>query len=101
MWFFLAKKKKFLDEIPLYSFFGIGKKTYERLSQLGYTKGSELRKAEESFLVGEFGKMGAVFYRMARGLMTEKSFLFVIPNRLVSKQPFPMIRKILLICYSL
>lgn len=35
---------------------------------MGYTKGSELRKAEESFLVQEFGKMGAVFYRMVRGI---------------------------------
>lgn len=63
-----GEEKKFLADLPLNHFFGIGKKTYERLSQLGYTKGSELREAEESILIQEFGKMGAVFYRMARGL---------------------------------
>ncbi|MCW7497915.1 DNA polymerase IV [Leptospira levettii] len=58
----------FLDELPLYQFFGIGKKTFEKLQQLGFSKGKDLRMAEESFLVHEFGKMGAVFYRMARGI---------------------------------
>ncbi|TGM45458.1 DNA polymerase IV [Leptospira vanthielii] len=63
-----GEEERFLDDLPLYSFHGIGKKTYERLSLLGFTKGSELRKAEETFLIQEFGKMGAVFYRMARGV---------------------------------
>lgn len=58
----------FLDALPLYQFFGIGKKTYEKFRQLGFSNGKDLRLADESFLLKEFGKMGAVFYRMARGI---------------------------------
>ncbi|WP_039929598.1 DNA polymerase IV [Leptospira yanagawae] len=67
----------FLDELPLYQFYGIGKKTFEKLQRMGFTKGKDLRQVDESILIKEFGKMGAVFYKMARGLDERE----VIPYR--------------------
>ncbi|MDF3819650.1 DNA polymerase IV [Leptospira sp. 96542] len=61
-------EENFLDAIPLSHFYGIGKKTFERLQSLGLQTGKDLRTFTESQLIAEFGKMGTNFYQMARGI---------------------------------
>ncbi len=58
----------FLSEIPLAKFYGIGKKTAEKMRELGMEKGQDLLAKSESELINHFGKMGSSFFYMARGL---------------------------------
>jgi DNA polymerase-4 len=59
---------KFIDELPVEKFFGIGKVTAEKMHKLGIHKGSELKKMDLLFLLRNFGKTGKFYYDMVRGI---------------------------------
>lgn len=59
---------KFIDELPVEEFFGIGKVTAEKMHKLGIHKGSELKKMDLLFLIRNFGKTGKFYYEMVRGI---------------------------------
>lgn len=59
---------KFIDELPVEKFFGIGKVTAEKMHKLGIHKGSELKKMDLLFLIRNFGKTGKFYFDMVRGL---------------------------------
>lgn len=59
---------KFICDLPIEGFFGIGKVTAEKMHRFGIHTGAELRRANLSFLERNFGKAGRFFYDIARGI---------------------------------
>lgn len=62
------KAKDFLMALPIDEFYGVGKKTAERLNQLEIHDGRELYELPLKFLIDEFGKMGFSLYKKVRGI---------------------------------
>jgi DNA polymerase-4 len=58
----------FLSDLKLGQFYGIGKKTYEKMQMLGWHLGKDLLVVKEEELIKIFGKMGRHYYQMVRGL---------------------------------
>ncbi len=59
---------KFICDLPIEGFFGIGKVTAEKMHRFGIHTGADLRGANLSFLERNFGKAGRFFYDIARGI---------------------------------
>jgi DNA polymerase-4 len=69
--FYLIKPQDaiaFLEQLPIEKFFGIGKVTAQKMRMMGITNGVELKGKEKSFLIRYFGKAGAYFYDVVRGI---------------------------------
>ena len=49
-------------------FWGVGKKTLQKMHFMGIYTGADLRKVSEAHLVEVFGKVGHIFYDFARGI---------------------------------
>ncbi len=60
--------EKFIEELPVERFFGIGKVTAEKMHKLGIHYGSDLKKWDMADLIRNFGKAGVFFYEIARGI---------------------------------
>ncbi len=60
--------KIFLAPMPVGKLYGVGKKTEERLEEMGYKKVEDLQKADLNRLVGLFGTFGAEMQRHAKGI---------------------------------
>lgn len=58
----------FLEELPIRKFYGVGKVTTEKMYQLGIFKGLELKSKTLEFLSTHFGKSGAFYYHVVRGI---------------------------------
>lgn len=58
----------FLEELPIRKFYGVGKVTTEKMYQLGIFKGLDLKAKSLEFLVKHFGKSGAFYYNVVRGI---------------------------------
>ncbi len=64
--------ESFLDPLPIRTIPGIGKKTEERFSQMGFKTISDLKKLDVFSLNSEFGrKIGTYIYNAARGIDDE------------------------------
>ncbi len=72
------KAEKFVEKLKIEDFFGIGKKTAEKLHQMGINTGWDLKQRTEEELVRIFGKYGKVYYLNARGI----DYREVDPNRI-------------------
>jgi DNA polymerase-4 len=59
--------EKFIEELAVEKFYGIGKVTAAKMHQLGIHKGSDLKKWDMVSLVRNFGKAGVFFYDIVRG----------------------------------
>ncbi len=68
---------EFLEELEIRKFHGIGKVTAEKMYQLGIFRGSDLKERPLEFLVEYFGKSGAHYYNIVRGIHNSP----VKPNR--------------------
>jgi len=62
------KAEKFIEELPVEKFYGIGKVTAEKMHKLGIHTGSDLKKWDLVSLVRNFGKTGVFFYDIVRGI---------------------------------
>ena len=60
--------EKFLEDLEIGRFHGVGKATQKKMELLGIYKGSDLKKWNEVDLVKEFGKAGHHYYRIVRGV---------------------------------
>lgn len=60
--------RKFLDQLPIHKFYGVGKVTEEQLKRIGIRTGEDLRKLELNYLVSAFNKRGYILYEFARGI---------------------------------
>ena len=62
------KALDFIAQLPVEDFWGVGKKTLQKMHFMGIFNGGDLRKVSEEHLVDEFGKAGHIFYNFARGI---------------------------------
>ncbi|SFE96381.1 DNA polymerase IV [Thermoflexibacter ruber] len=62
------KAEKFLEELPIEKFYGIGKVTAEKMQKMGIYKGADLKKIEKNVLLKQFGKYGGMYYDIVRGI---------------------------------
>jgi DNA polymerase-4 len=69
----------FLENLPIGKFYGVGKVTEEKMYQLGIFTGRELKEKPLEYLVEHFGKSGAYYYRVVRGIHNSE----VKPDRIV------------------
>jgi len=58
--------EKFVEELPVKKFFGVGKVTAEKMKRMGIEKGADLKKFTKLEMGQKFGKMGAYYYRIVR-----------------------------------
>jgi DNA polymerase-4 len=69
---------RFLEELPVNKFYGVGKVTAAKMYNLGIFKGSDLKKKSAEELVKSFGKSGTHYYNIVRGIHNSA----VKPNRI-------------------
>jgi DNA polymerase IV len=60
--------EKFIEELTVEKFYGIGKVTSQKMHKLGIHNGADLKKWDRLSLVRNFGKAGIFFYDIARGI---------------------------------
>lgn len=58
----------FLEELPIQKFHGVGKVTAEKFLAMGVFLGKDLKNLSLEFLMNQFGKSGAYFYNVVRGV---------------------------------
>jgi DNA polymerase-4 len=58
----------FLEVLPINKFYGVGKVTTEKMYQLGIFTGMDLKSKSLEFLEKHFGKSGAFYYNVVRGV---------------------------------
>ncbi len=59
---------EFTAKLPIHKFFGIGRKTAEKMKHSGIFLGRDLRKFELAELTRRFGKAGSYYYNICRGI---------------------------------
>ena len=69
---------KFLEELPVNKFYGVGKVTAGKMYNCGIFTGNDLKKKSESELVNLFGKAGTHYFNIVRGIHHSS----VKPNRI-------------------
>lgn len=70
---------EFLERLEIKKFFGIGKKTADRMYHLGIFTGLDLKGKTADFLTEHFGKSGKIYYDVVRGISNSP----VRPNRTI------------------
>lgn len=68
---FVIKPKdaeRFIEQLDVERFFGVGKVTAQRMHRLGIKTGWDLKQRSEIELVSVFGKVGSIYYQNARGI---------------------------------
>lgn len=70
--------QEFLRKLPIEKFYGVGKKSVQRLHDMGIYSGADLLEFSEMTLIDAFGRFGYDLYRKARGISNS----LVKPNRI-------------------
>lgn len=60
--------ENFIEQLSINKFFGIGKKTEERMRKMGIFKGKDLKKMSKEGLKQRFGKAGNHYYNICRAV---------------------------------
>lgn len=68
---------EFLEALDVKKFYGVGKVTAEKMYQLGIYEGRDLKQKSVDYLTEHFGKSGAYYYNVVRGIHLSS----VKPNR--------------------
>ncbi|WP_160718120.1 DNA polymerase IV [Chitinophaga solisilvae] len=58
----------FMEKLPVEKFHGVGKVTADKMKKMGLFTGADLKKLSEQELKQHFGKTGAFYYRIVRGI---------------------------------
>ena len=69
---------EFLENLEIKKFYGIGKVTKEKMYQHGIFTGKDLKTKSQEYLEEHFGKSGAFYYNIVRGIHNSE----VKPNRI-------------------
>ena len=69
---------EFLEKLDIKKFYGVGKVTATKMYNLGIFYGKDLKEKSEEYLIENFGKSGAHYYKIVRGIHNGK----VNPNRI-------------------
>jgi len=67
----------FLEDLDIRKFYGVGKVTAEKMYKLGIYEGKDLKQKTVAYLTTHFGKSGAYYYNVVRGIHLSD----VKPNR--------------------
>lgn len=59
---------RFIDQLPIEAFWGVGPATAKRLHELGFDSAPKLRALSLNELLSHFGEMGSILYQFARGI---------------------------------
>lgn len=59
---------RFIDELPVEKFYGIGRVTAVRMHKLGVHTGADLKKMDLLALIRNFGKAGKFYFDIVRGI---------------------------------
>ncbi|WP_312323088.1 DNA polymerase IV [Soonwooa sp.] len=70
--------EKFLEELPVEKFYGVGKVTANKMFGLSIYKGADIKKKTLEELTRLFGKSGQYYYNLVRGIHRSE----VKPNRI-------------------
>ena len=68
----------FLEDLDIRKFYGVGKVTAEKMYKLGIFEGRDLKLKTIEYLTTQFGKSGAYYYNVVRGIHLSE----VKPNRI-------------------
>ncbi|TXE12862.1 DNA polymerase IV [Seonamhaeicola algicola] len=63
---------QFLEDLDIRKFYGIGKVTAEKMYQKGIFTGADLKQKSLEYLETNFGKSGAYYYYIVRGIHTSE-----------------------------
>lgn len=63
-----AQIEEFMEKLPVEKFFGVGKVTAEKMKSMQLFTGADLKKLTEAALKQHFGKVGAFYYQIVRGI---------------------------------
>ncbi|MCX2681013.1 DNA polymerase IV [Galbibacter sp. EGI 63066] len=69
---------EFLEQLEIRKFYGVGKVTTQKMYQLGIFTGKDLKGKSKEYLTAHFGKSGAFYYNVVRGIHLSP----VKPNRI-------------------
>ncbi|CAL1519302.1 DNA polymerase IV [Chitinophaga sp. MM2321] len=58
----------FMEQLAVEKFHGVGKVTADKMKKMGLFTGGDLKKLSEQELKNHFGKVGAFYYRIVRGI---------------------------------
>jgi DNA polymerase-4 len=58
----------FMEQLPVEKFHGVGKVTAEKMKKMGLHTGADLKRLSENEIRQYFGKPGAFYYRIVRGI---------------------------------
>lgn len=72
------KAEKFLEQLPIERFYGVGRVTAEKMRRMNITNGFDLKQWSEGELLRLFGKAGRFYYQNVRGIDLRE----VMPNRI-------------------
>ncbi|TDN88128.1 DNA polymerase-4 [Salegentibacter sp. 24] len=70
--------EQFLETLDIRKFHGVGRVTAEKMYMLGIFTGKDLKKKSQEYLTEKFGKSGAHYYNVVRGIHLSE----VKPNRI-------------------
>lgn len=73
-----SRVERFIDQLPIEKFFGVGKVTAEKMRKRGILNGADLKSKSKFQLSSWFGKAGTYYYNVARGIDNRP----VNPNRI-------------------
>ena len=59
---------RFVEELPIEKFHGVGKVTAKKMHQLGIEKGADLKSKSQHWLIKHFGKAGVHYYYISRAI---------------------------------
>lgn len=59
---------QFVEQLPIHKFYGIGKVTASRMTNMGITNGLDLKQLSLEKLLKEFGKSGLYYYNISRAI---------------------------------
>lgn len=63
-----SKVESFMEALPVEKFFGVGKVTATKMKRLGLFTGNDIKRLSLDQLKRNFGKSGAFFYNIVRGI---------------------------------
>lgn len=72
-----SRIESFMEKLPVEKFFGVGKVTAAKMKGMGLHTGADLKRLSEPDLKKHFGKSGAFFYSIVRGIDNRD----VVPHR--------------------
>ncbi|MGD0582719.1 MAG: DNA polymerase IV [Bacteroidales bacterium] len=62
------ESESYIGSLPIEKFYGIGRVTAEKMHKLGIHSGSDLRSLDLYSLIRNFGKIGAFYFNIVRGI---------------------------------